>query len=391
MELTQIDPYYDVGTANLNTVNRNMTGQGTLWANRIVPGDQVYGADGRMGGIVETVNSNTSITLTKNWRGATQAGGAYTIYRVSDSVRIEQFSQRLLNLLLGGNISAFGELQGAANTLPYFDGAGSMDTTSITSMARTFLSSADEAAARAAIDVAQKQTNAFDEGSGKGLIVGAFGLGAHTLSTEADLDTIAPGTSFFRWGGTTANRPSDYGVGIQFERAAGVIQQLGVTAGGGIVTRVFNRGQTGVPWDPPIPPSVYQRSNILGSVSLSGGVPTGAIVERGSTSSGEYVRFADGTQICWGSAGTVGADTTITQNPYVFYSTSVLAAPFPAAFATIPNVACQTRRVSGTGVQWVVEAGMTISTTAVGNLRVGSNVGNLGTAEVTYLAIGRWF
>lgn len=41
----------------------------------------------------------------------------------------------------------------------------------------------------------------------------------------------------------------------------------------------------------------YQRSNILGTVSQSGGVPTGAIIERGSNANGEYVRFAGGLQI----------------------------------------------------------------------------------------------
>lgn len=42
----------------------------------------------------------------------------------------------------------------------------------------------------------------------------------------------------------------------------------------------------------------YTPNNILGTVSQSGGVPTGAIIERGSNANGEYVRFADGTQIC---------------------------------------------------------------------------------------------
>lgn len=46
-------------------------------------------------------------------------------------------------------------------------------------------------------------------------------------------------------------------------------------------------------------PEFYQRNNILGTVSQSGGVPTGAIIERGSNANGDYVRFADGTQICW--------------------------------------------------------------------------------------------
>ena len=38
--------------------------------------------------------------------------------------------------------------------------------------------------------------------------------------------------------------------------------------------------------------------DLLGTVSQSGGVPTGAIIERDSNANGEYVRFADGTMIC---------------------------------------------------------------------------------------------
>ncbi len=46
------------------------------------------------------------------------------------------------------------------------------------------------------------------------------------------------------------------------------------------------------------PDKAFRRGNILGTVSQSGGMPTGAIIERGSNANGEYVRFADGTQIC---------------------------------------------------------------------------------------------
>ena len=44
--------------------------------------------------------------------------------------------------------------------------------------------------------------------------------------------------------------------------------------------------------------NIYARNNILGTVSQSGGVPTGAIIQRGSNANGEFVRYADGTQIC---------------------------------------------------------------------------------------------
>ena len=43
---------------------------------------------------------------------------------------------------------------------------------------------------------------------------------------------------------------------------------------------------------------VYKQDNILGIVSESGGAPTGAIIERGSNSNGEFVKYADGTLIC---------------------------------------------------------------------------------------------
>ena len=46
------------------------------------------------------------------------------------------------------------------------------------------------------------------------------------------------------------------------------------------------------------PSQAYKQSNIVGTVSQSGGVPTGAIIQRGSNANGEWVRYADGTQIC---------------------------------------------------------------------------------------------
>jgi hypothetical protein len=51
--------------------------------------------------------------------------------------------------------------------------------------------------------------------------------------------------------------------------------------------------------------AAYSRDNILGTVSESAGVPTGAIIERGSNANGSYVKYADGTQMCWLREGVV--------------------------------------------------------------------------------------
>lgn len=67
----------------------------------------------------------------------------------------------------------------------------------------------------------------------------------------------------------------------------------------------------------------YGKNNVLGTVSQSAGVPTGAVIERGSNANGEYVRFADGTQICT-------IQSTFTQAAEVVWS-------YPAIFVAAPT------------------------------------------------------
>ena len=69
--------------------------------------------------------------------------------------------------------------------------------------------------------------------------------------------------------------------------------------------------------------------DMVGVVSQSGGVPTGAIVERGSNANGEYVRFADGTQIC--TKGGLSQNVNQAANN-VFISAGEVIASFPTTF-----------------------------------------------------------
>lgn len=120
---------------------------------------------------------------------------------------------------------------------------------------------------------------------------------------------------------------------------------------------------------------VYSRNNILGTVAQSAGVPTGAIIERGSNANGSYVRYASGEQICWHgiSGSTSGAATWI----------------FPAAFVggSSPNVL-------GTPVITTL-ALRTFLIAAPSNTSVEFNVLDGSAARtstsVRVQAIGRWF
>ena len=68
----------------------------------------------------------------------------------------------------------------------------------------------------------------------------------------------------------------------------------------------------------------FTQASVLGPVSQSAGIPTGAVIERGSNANGPFVRFADGTQICRHVvAAASGAAATWT---------------FPAAFSEAPVV-----------------------------------------------------
>lgn len=121
----------------------------------------------------------------------------------------------------------------------------------------------------------------------------------------------------------------------------------------------------------------YARSNILGTVSQSSGVPTGAILENGSNANGQYVRFADGTMICTQHFSvTVGANAAVNTTW-----------TFPAAFAAAPKVYPS---ASTTSPQtYMAGAGGTNGTTGFFSLFNGS--GSSQTREGDAMAIGRWF
>lgn len=123
-------------------------------------------------------------------------------------------------------------------------------------------------------------------------------------------------------------------------------------------------------------PEYYQRSNILGTVSQSSGVPTGAIIESGSNANGEYVRYADGTQRCRFLQGGPGRVTWT----------------FPAPFITAPIVEA-TPVIDATGSAHgahVLTVGLS-SAEHYAWLQNGATT-SMGTNAQRYLtAEGRWF
>lgn len=115
----------------------------------------------------------------------------------------------------------------------------------------------------------------------------------------------------------------------------------------------------------------YGRQNAVGTVSESGGVPTGALFNRGSNSNGRWTRFADGTLICRHSL-TISSGGEITWT-------------FPVPFAITPVVMCS---AAITTAPRVVTAGTPTDTSVVLRGWDGATPWN-GTLRA--YAIGEWF
>jgi len=124
---------------------------------------------------------------------------------------------------------------------------------------------------------------------------------------------------------------------------------------------------------------------LVGTVSQSGGVPTGAIIERGSNANGEYVRFADGTQICFAYREVnLSIDKTYGG---AYYNTATWT--FPSAFSSF-SYGSGTFRIDG---RLTYCTGTGSSTNSALVLAVVDPLGSTysGTYQCRFIAIGRWY
>lgn len=232
-------------------------------------------------------------------------------------------------------------------------------------------------------DFAQKQSSASDATAGRGLIVGAFGLGAQLVETETNLDLYRTNGNYLTPATGLTNLPPGWGQtrylilvggGISYTTQALYSMSTGLRA-----TRHFS--STWSAWR-----IEYDTGNILGTVSQASGVPTGAIIERGSNAQGEYTKFADGTMIC---AGQLVASALAISTAYQggFRSAGV-SWTYPASFVAAPLGLTAVPHFD-TAVS-VLRNGFGSTT---GNSIVLTAIASQAAADrtISLCAIGRWF
>lgn len=127
------------------------------------------------------------------------------------------------------------------------------------------------------------------------------------------------------------------------------------------------------------------NGNFSTQVSINGN----AIIASGSSTNGRYVKFYDGTMICWGKKEWTSVSISAPWGS-MYESTSYLAfSNFPSTFTAIPNVIISPAQ--GSSNSFYVEAVCNESASNPGSFyatRPGSATGC--TVVASYIAIGRW-
>jgi hypothetical protein len=324
-------PWYKAGTVSVALNSNAVTGSGTAFIVNCRVGDAFRGPDG---GWYEIINvaSDTALAIDPPYQGASEATGAYALAPMQGYVKDSADQLRAIVNTYGAKLAALGTT-GNYDVLPVSKG-GTGGTTEIE-------------------------------------VRNSLGLGA--VATE-DVVPVAKGGT----GGTTQASARD-GLGLGAVATDNVVPVArggtGVTTLANLLTALQGAG-------------AYSRANGVGTVSQSGGVPTGAIAERGSNANGEFVKLLDGTMAAW-----------VTGRSLTFGNASNLsyAWTFPASFSEEPTVLPQldltnfaTKIYSTT--KEVYKRNVTTTVALLGLASAAQWVsGDQSLVTIGAIAVGRWY
>lgn len=132
---------------------------------------------------------------------------------------------------------------------------------------------------------------------------------------------------------------------------------------------------------PPPVPTVTQFNLAMAEINDAiADLASGSIIDSGSNANGYYVRFADGTQICW---GTISATVIQTPNGDGYRTATGTQWAYPAAFSEIPSV--MSGDLGGSHYWSNVRSGLSY---AIVNCY--SFVSIAAVPDVNITAVGRW-
>lgn len=376
-------PWYKSGTVSVTQNSNAVIGTGTAFIANSRVGDAFRGPDGAWYEVTN-IASDTALSISPNYQGATNASGAYALAPMQGYVKDSADALRAIVNTYGAKLAALGTT-GNYDILPVASG-GTGGTT--------------QAAART-------------------------GLGLGTVAVENTVPLIKGGT------GRTDGRALFSEVGVQ--QAAALFSTQGLYMGwnsssqgeghfvvnrgggaGGFTWRSVNADNsatgpnmsysyTGLLTVPnlsvtgaPIPiasggtGATSMGAGAVGAVTQSGGLATGKIVEAGSNAQGTFTKFADGTLICRYKYAVIRTMSSPTGSLF-FGGATEGSKNFPAVFIAAPVISIQGALETGEG--WFVPSSTLLnSTTQWPNGYVFTQISRGAMIlSIDYLAVGRWF
>lgn len=133
---------------------------------------------------------------------------------------------------------------------------------------------------------------------------------------------------------------------------------------------------------------IYTSDDHVGTVSQSSGVPTGAIIERGTFAGGEYVKYSDGTMMQWGRLSISNKAVTSAAG-VLFQSAAIDTVTYGPAFVGNPSPSALFLYSSGGARPWPVLTSST-ATYASFVLQCGMSVSAMA-GDYVWQVMGRWF
>lgn len=436
--------WYRTGSVTVTSGSKNVVGVDTTFNTSIYPGD-LFTVDESTFYEVDTITDNLNFTLQKNYAGTTGSGKAYVVVPLSPKRQLTAELAARVNTLIeryrgaieawtagGWAVDTNGDYKVSGDTdrklVPIENGGGGLGTAtkrwgqvhanSVTIAGQAVVPTTTPTASSIPIadsggkiadgwikdatasvkGVVELATNAeTTAGTDATRAVTPAGVAAAlakgvTVLTATDLNS----EDYLRHGAwltassNLTNVPSGYPSNIRYMMETlytdsyniQTIFALQVLHYGKCATRVIIGGPGSRifgPWQ-----IIYNSENLLGTVSQVGGVPTGAIIERGSNSNGEYVKFADGTMICTVHKSWVGDET--------YHPTGTLPASYINT-AGFPINAVRTYAIAADGILFASCFANSHSTYLYWVQQITQNVlsKRTGNSTVTSIFIGRWF
>ncbi|PHN46031.1 hypothetical protein AO254_13255, partial [Pseudomonas syringae] len=286
-------PWYKSGTVSVTQNSNAVIGSNTAFIANSRVGDGFRGPDG---GWYEVTNiaSNTAMSIAPNYQGATNNSGGYALAPMQGYVKDSADALRALVNQFGSTLAvlgASGTREGVRAALAAAASGNNGDIVSLSGLTT-------------ALTIEQGGTGRKTAGEAIQAL-GGIRLGVGNSSIGTSLFSGAPpgiaaisssnndGNTALRIGNGNNNNASAV---MTFIRDGSFGLHLGIDTDNKFKIGGFSMGA--------VARTIYHEGNAVGTVSQSGGLPTGAIIETGNLNGGTFTKYLDGTMICRGISPT---------------------------------------------------------------------------------------